>query len=163
MNDKVQLVGKKLNGSELKVHQVRRLSEEELSKCDRLSSQFAVARGKFNLFRIIHLNFESWEAFVKPSDAATHNTAYPDKMLEADRLILNLLSSTKALIDHFTQHYVQLYRHTPYEKDFEKLLGKLSSSHWSFAFFQDFRNFVQHCGLPTGSFHGQETGGIYGT
>lgn len=73
-------------------------------------------------------------------------------MVELDRLLLNYLSAAKSLLDHFRQHWIQHYRRTENEADFKNYIAKLEKESWAFAFFQDLRNFTQHCGLPVGNY-----------
>jgi hypothetical protein len=137
------------SGPETNLTEIRDLSEDEVIQYGKSMAVYAAARNRFRLFRIFHLNYKAWEGFVKATRKP--GGALGDEMLELDRLMLNFLTAAKALIDHFTQFYIQSHRKTPEENHFSELLDLLSGRSWAFAFFQDFRNFVQHCGLPTGS------------
>lgn len=108
----------------MQIHKVRELTEEEVNRSDEFMAVAAEARNRFRLFQILHLNYESWHSFTKsllrPEDLGA------DETIELDRLMLNFLTSARALIDHFRQYYVRTYRNTVQETALAGLLNKLT-------------------------------------
>jgi hypothetical protein len=136
-------------GNNLKIHFVRELSDEEDRKVDAHTKVFVANTRRFKLYAILKRNYAEWSKYttslLRPQTGLTE-----DEMNELDRLLSNFLASARSLIDHFKQYHKQTFRRTPSEEKYAEFIGRLESQCWAFAFFQDFRNFVQHCGLPVG-------------
>lgn len=137
--------------SNFHVEPVRELSEEEQEKIERFIKKAAHTRNRFKLFAILRRNYEQWWEFTR-SLLTPGGDLVMDDMLELDRLLLNFQSAAKSAIDHFRQEWVQTYRGTPEEKRFQEFIERIEKTSWAFAFFQDLRNFTQHCGLPVGNY-----------
>jgi hypothetical protein len=133
------------NDGAVSIRRLRALTEEE----HRLYTDFLAvavkARNRFRMFKLLELNYRAWDSLIKA--LLRPETLHEDEMLELDRMLLNFLTSARALLDHFTQYYVQAHRGTAEENKFRDYLETLTTKKWAFAFFQDFRNFIQHCGL----------------
>jgi hypothetical protein len=130
---------------------VRELSQEEVDKLEVYTKVVTTNRKRFALFLIVKRNYAEWFQYtttlLKPITGLTD-----DELSELDRLMLNFLSSARSLIDHFAQYYKQTHRNTSKEEKYSEYMAKLETHCWAFAFFQDLRNFTQHCGLPIGRY-----------
>jgi hypothetical protein len=140
-----------VTGPGINIHGIRELSEEEQNKLAAYTKLAASARNRFKLFTILKRNYSEWWKYTR-SLLSPGDDLEPDEMLELDRLMLNFLSSAKSVLDHFKQEWIQAFRKTDKEEDFMKFLKRLEDGCWAFAFFQDLRNFTQHCGLPVGNY-----------
>lgn len=140
------------------IQHVRELTSEEVDAAPKHSLVAAHARDRFLLFAILNRNFVAWDTYVHQIE--TVSAGFNEETLELNRLMSNYLSSARAVIDHFTQYYLHTYRRKPQEHDFEMFTQNLKATNWSYAFFQDFRNYVQHCGLPIGHFSGSSESGV---
>jgi len=145
-----------VTGPGINIHAVRELSESEQAKLAEFTALVASARNRFKLFTILKKNYSEWWEYTR-SLLSPGDNLEPDEMLELDRLMLNYLSSAKSLLDHFKQHWTQAHRNTDREAEFMKFIGKLEQGCWAFAFFQDMRNYTQHCGLPIGNYSRNST------
>ena len=138
-------------GPGMNVQGIREITEAEQAKIEEHKKLAVKARNRFKLFAILRRNYDEWwnytRSLLAPTDSLTQ-----DEMVELDRLLLNYLSAAKSLLDHFRQHWMQSYRRTENEADFKNYIDKLENESWAFAFFQDLRNFTQHCGLPVGNY-----------
>lgn len=145
------LAGSIFQGSNIHIEPIRELTSEEVVKLDQYTETATNARNRFKLFAILRRNYEQWlgytRSLLQPGDNLDR-----DELLELDRLLLNFLSAAKSTLDHFRQDWIQTYRGTDREGGLQERLGKLESTSWAFAFFQDLRNFTQHCGLPVGHY-----------
>jgi hypothetical protein len=145
------LVGIDENGGAIVPFFVRPLNPADV-KALRKHTQTAIQnRKRFQLFLIVKKNSAAWLrytlALLRPIDGLSE-----DEQVELDRLLMNFLSSARSLIDHFSQYHMQTFRKTADETKYKEYLAKLETNSWAFAFFQDLRNFTQHCGLPIGNF-----------
>jgi len=130
---------------------IRELSEEEQTRSAEYTEVAVDARNRFKLFTILRKNYQEWSDYTR--SLFTQEEGFTDdEIAELDRLQLNYLSSAKSLIDQFRQHWVQSHRNTDREKEYNDFIGRLGRNSWAFSFFQDLRNFTQHCGLPTGNY-----------
>ncbi len=130
---------------------VRTLSSSDVRALRKHTQTAIQNRKRFQLFLIVKRNYAEWLrytlALLKPINGLSE-----DEQVELDRLLMNFLSSARALIDHFAQYHKQTFRKTADETKYADYLAKLEANSWAFAFFQDLRNFTQHCGLPVGNF-----------
>jgi hypothetical protein len=68
--------------------------------------------------------------------------------LELNRLLLNYLASAYAIREHFNGSHKRRFRHDPSRKNsHENFIDKLCANSFAFAFFLDFRSYVQHRAL----------------
>ena len=140
-----------VTGPNFNIHGIRELSSEEQRKLEEYTKLTAQARSRFKLFTILQKNYREWWGYTR-SLLTPGDNLESDEMLELDRLMLNFLSSAKSVIDHFRQEWIQAFRKTEKEALFAAYIKKLEDGCWAFAFFQDLRNFTQHCGLPIGNY-----------
>jgi hypothetical protein len=149
----MQLIGFTANGNNF--HFVRDLREDELSNHKKYTPIFMEAHNRFKLFRILDGNYKEWDAYINllrgpgPRD-------YDNDFLKLDRLLLNYLTAAYTIQEHFQVSFVRRFRKDNGKlKEFDDFINGLCQSCWEFAFFLDFRNHVQHCGLGIGRFHRQ--------
>lgn len=133
------------------IHIIREIPEDEQKKYQQFAKIAAEARNRFKLFAILNKNYSEWWNYTR-SLLSPSGDLVEEEMLELDRLLLNFLSSTKSVLDHFRQHWIQAYRGTPQETEFPSFIEKIEAQSWAFSFFQDLRNFTQHFGLPVGNY-----------
>jgi hypothetical protein len=128
------------------IEEIRSLTADELAANEKYKPIVATARNRFRLFRYFHRSYTDWEkaiqSHLRPGSFGV------EEQHELDRLMFNLLTMGRALIDHFRQYYIQTFRHTAKEEDFKTFIALLETQSWAVAFFHDHRNYVQHCGLP---------------
>ena len=130
---------------------IRELTLDEQVKLRQFIDIAVAARNRFKLFTILAKNYQQWEAYTQSLFTAKEGFT-EDEMTELDRLQLNFFSSAKSLLDQFKQHWVHAHRKTERAKEYKAFIAGLEERSWAFAFFQDLRNFTQHCGLPTGNY-----------
>lgn len=140
-----------LYGGPLDFTPIRELSDEETQELEHHKSLWIAAKNRFVLFKILNRNYSVWVNYIH-SLLTSGDNLNDDQKAELDRLLMNFLSSAKALIDHFKQHWVQKHRDSEREKEFLDFTNRLCAEEWAFGFFQDLRNFTQHCGLPVGNY-----------
>jgi len=138
-----------ITGPGMHITGIRELTTNEVAKVDEYATVWSDARSRFKLFTILQRNYRQWKDYIQ-SLLVPDGDLDDDQMVELDRLQLNFLSAAKSLLDHFKTHWTQKHRNTPRDKAFVDFIHKLEDVCWAFAFFQDMRNFTQHCGLPVG-------------
>src|ERR1017187_421997 len=124
-SSKLELFGFRFGTGGINIHYIRELTDDEVLKYHEFTSIYAIARNRFLLFRILQGNYAEWEKFLL--SCKRRESSAIDEMVELDRLMLNLLTSARALIDHFTQYYVQTFRNTPAQNDFNTLIERLNT------------------------------------
>ncbi len=151
MQTVLQLVG--LNKSRGNFHVFRKLEENEIAEHQKYTPIIAEATNRFNLFRILAQNYSEWKSYVNSLlNATTNNTG--NEMLELDRLLLNYLTCAYTIQEHFKASFQRRFRSDDAkQKERADFIDGLCKVSWPFAFFLDFRNHVQHCGLGIGEFH----------
>ena len=145
MADLIPSLGGFRNDGTVSIHRLRALTKDEHRHYKEFLAITVKARNRFRMFKLLELNYRAWNSLIKA--LLRPETLHDDEMLELDRMLLNFLTTARALLDHFTQYYVQTYQGTSEENKFGDHLELLGTKNWAFGFFQDFRNFVQHCGL----------------
>lgn len=133
------------------MHPIRELTDEEVKKLDDYTALAMKYRSRFELFKILNRNYEEWWRYIQSLLRPVNGLSEPE-LLEIDRLLMNYMTSAKSVIDQCQGYYKQEFRGTPEEDDLKNYIKKCEQKSWPFAFYQDLRNFVQHCGLPTGKF-----------
>ena len=131
---------------------VRDLQGTEDSSHSRYTPIVAEARNRLSLFRILHRNFLEWRSFV--DDLLNPKTKEVDDTLdELNRLLLNYLTCSYTIREHFEVSFQHRYRTDPSKRDeYDKFVDSLGKNCWSFAFFLDFRGYVQHRGFGVGHY-----------
>jgi len=138
-------------GTTFNIVALRSLTADEQKKNEAYSQVAANARNRFKLFTILKGNYEQWWSYTRSLLVPAENLD-DDEMVELDRLLLNFQSAAKSVIDQFRQEWIQQFRGKSEENQYDEYIKKLEAGCWSFAFFQDLRNFTQHCGLPVGNY-----------
>ena len=130
---------------------VRKLTEEEVAKNTRFAPIYKEAENRLKLFKILGLNYEAWAKFTDALLSAEPDT--PDDLLTADQLLFNFLASAYGITEHFKVSFRQRFKKDPVKmQEYADFLDRLCAGSWATAFFFDFRNYVQHSGLPVGNF-----------
>jgi hypothetical protein len=132
---------------------VRDLTEEESAKHDAYAPVLAEARERLKLFQILSHNYREWKNYVDSllSARVGHRD---DEMQHLDRLLLNYLTCAYTIRQHFEVSFQQRFRKDKAkQKQYYDFLDKLCAASWEFAFFLDFRGYVQHRGLGIGFYN----------
>lgn len=138
-------------------HPIRDLTEDELSCHEHFQEPFSDAENRFTLFRILELNHRDWISYLH-SLLSVGAKQKIDNRLRLNQLILNYLTVSYAITQHFQKSYMQKFRKNKQKLDeYDAFLDRLQKGCWAFCFFQDFRNYVQHCELPIGAFSRRES------
>ena len=139
------------NGNRLQF--VRDLSSDEIAKHEKYISVFTDARSRFHLFKILGRNYVEWTSYINLLlNPLTNNDE--DAMLQLDRLLLNYLSCAYTIHEHFKTSFRRRFRKNEAKlKEYDDFINGLCKNSWEFAFFLDFRGYVQHCGLGIGHFN----------
>lgn len=133
-----------------KISVIRDLSPDEISQNQKYTPIIAEARNRLMLFRILEKNFKEWQDYLKEilNPKFSNDEEIAD---ELNRLLLNYLTCAYTIRKHFENSFQQRFRHDPKKQaEFETFLQKLCDNSWPFAFYLDFRGYVQHVGLAVG-------------
>ncbi len=72
--------------------------------------------------------------------------------MDLNRLILNILASSRMFLDHNEYNLKHKYGKTSKEfSDFKKMCSCKYDTNFSYRFLYKLRNFIQHCGMPIGT------------
>ncbi len=135
---------------------VRPLTEEELSQHAHLTEVVVEAKVRLKLFHLLSRNYEQWRAHLKAMLHPGPRDSSEDSQ-ELDRLMFNFLAVAYGIGEHFRVSYRRRYRRDAIRlKEYDDLIASMCKKSWAFAFFLDYRNFAQHCGLPIGNFQRNE-------
>jgi hypothetical protein len=130
---------------------IRKLTDAEIHKHRKYTPIFKEAENRLKLFQILRLNYETWKAFT--DSLLQPRETNPDPMLIADQLLFNFLASAYGITEHFGVSFRQRFKKHPQTiKDYAAFVERLCDGSWAFAFFLDFRNYVQHVALPVGRY-----------
>jgi hypothetical protein len=131
---------------------VRDLTKAEIDNHVAYAKVFAEARDRLRLFRILDHNFREWRSYL--DSLLTTQNIDSDKATEnIDRLLLNYLSCAYAIKKHFEVSLRQRFRKDSKKlKQYADFVNQLCLRSWAFAFFLDFRGYVQHRGLGIGEY-----------
>jgi hypothetical protein len=136
---------------------IRPLTTDELAYHDGARVTYCEAQSRFKLFRILELNYKAWDDFRQQLLQGGERDG-TDPILKFDHLMLNLLTSAYAITEHFAASLKRRFRGEAARLDeYRAMVERLCAESWAFAFFSDFRNYVQHCGLPIGQYRLSET------
>jgi len=134
------------------LHAVRNLTEAELEESNKYTPIYSEAKRRLQLFRVLALNYQEWLDYLKLL-LRPETTDHDEIELRLNQRLFNFLTNAYTIHEHFETSYRRRFR-----KDAKKLEAhkkhesNLESTYWSYAFFSDFRNYVQHCDMPVGSF-----------
>lgn len=131
---------------------LRDLSVEELKLDAVYRPVVTEARSRFALFRILDQNFSEWSSYLN-SLLSPNPLDDSAARLNLDRLLLNYLHGAYALRQHFETLFQQRLRtDDASQKKYKILVDQLCQTSWPFAFFLDFRHYLNHEGLAIGFF-----------
>ena len=134
-------------------HLVRKLTEQEIDNYNKFQPIVAEAHNRFKLFRILRDNFNEWITYIGSLLTSSPRNEENDWQ-QLDRLLLNYLTCAYTIQEHFMVSYRQRFRKDePKLKDYEDFLNRVCQTSWAFAFFLDFRGYIQHRELGIGYFH----------
>jgi len=134
-------------------HFVRDLEANEVAEHERFTPIIAEARNRFNLFQILGHNYSEWKSYV---DSLLNAKTMCDgsEILQLDRLLLNYLTCAYTIQEHFQVSFQRRFRKDKVkQREYRDFIDGLCKNSWEFAFFLDFRGYVQHCGLGVGHFN----------
>jgi hypothetical protein len=144
--------------SELQFAIVRDLSETEISDHLKYVPIIGEARDRLKLFKILQGNYREWREYLNGllnSRAGNHE----QEALELDRLVLNYLTCAYTIREHFKVSFVQRFRNDAQKRNGHRdFIDGLCKHSWAFAFFLDFRGYVQHRGLGIGCYQRKISG-----
>jgi hypothetical protein len=136
-------------------HRVRNLTEDEVQKHQQFKKIVNEVSNRLKLFRFLETNYLEWSAYLKALLSPDHRNVEDEKD-GLDRLLLNYLTCAYTIREHFKVSYRQRYRGDAAKlKEYEDFRAAVCKQHFGFAFFLDFRGFVQHKALPVGHFSKQ--------
>jgi hypothetical protein len=125
---------------------LRPLTNDENAGIERFAPEVAKGRDHFRLFRIFNANYS--ELINTISRSLRVGEMEDAEKVEFDRVLLNLLSSGRAITDHFTKYFSAKFGDTDRNDELKKYFSRLREESWAVAFIEDVRNFIQHEGLP---------------
>jgi hypothetical protein len=132
---------------------VRKLNEAEVASYEKYSPTIAEAHNRFKLFRILGQNYNEWIAYIN-SLLSSQSRNEENDWLQLDRLLLNYLTCAYTIQEHFMVSFRRRFRKTPAKiNEYGDFMDKVCKTSWAFAFFLDFRGYIQHCELGIGHFH----------
>jgi hypothetical protein len=143
------------NSATSNFNRVRPLTADEIAMDERSRPVFSEARERLKLFQILKLNYQAWESHLQSE--MTPGKPKGDGHLLLDQLMLNFLNTVYAITEHFRLSYMQRYKNDGAKiGERKEFIRKLHADSWAVAFFADFRNYVQHCALPIGTYNRDE-------
>ncbi|HTX22455.1 MAG TPA: hypothetical protein VMD27_11460 [Candidatus Aquilonibacter sp.] len=136
-------------------HLVRNLTDAEVTNYEKYTPIVAEARNRFKLFRILGSNFNEWTGYISSLlNSQVRNDE--NDWLQLDRLLLNYLTCAYTIQEHFKASFQRRFRKDAVKlKEYSDFLDKLYHSAWAFAFYIDFRGYIQHCELGIGNYQRQ--------
>lgn len=129
-------------------HGLREFTPEQFREYERISAEFAMLRKKFSLLLILEQNYSALDSFIKGAEASnTINIKMAST--EANRHFMNYLCAGYTLREHLEASFEHDFGRNsePFNK-FKNFIGRMEAQYFEYAFFQDFRNFVQHYSFP---------------
>lgn len=133
-------------------HIIRNLTNEEIANYEKYQPTLAEAHNRFKLFRILGENFKEWVNYINSLLTSQPRNDEFD-WLQLDRLLLNYLTCAYTIQEHFKASFQRRFRKdTAKLKEYDDFVEKLCETSWVFAFFLDFRGFIQHCELGVGHY-----------
>jgi hypothetical protein len=135
----------------LDLHRIRDFTPEQFADFEKTFAEFIKLEQKFSLLRILELNFLALDSFVKKLQESNNNLDAYTVLAEMNRHFMNYLSSAYSLREHIKSSISPNFgRQSEHTSKYAKFLELLTKTHFEYAFFQDFRDFAQHCGFPVG-------------
>ena len=135
------------------VSDLRELTSDEVKLHSIYTPIVVEARNRLRLFKILAKNYDEWSAYIKRLLSAD-DIEHDDVQDELNRLILNYLTFAYTIREHFEVSYRQRFKKDVKKLEkYEAFIDRLCDKSWAFAFFSDFRGYVQHRGLAVGRFN----------
>lgn len=132
------------------IHLIRDLTDSEIEEYLSRKENHIKLRQRLSLLYINERNFADLEAYRNSPAVSINMDILP--LFELNRLFMNYLSSAYALREHLKTHIRRDFgRGSQNDANYNRFLEALEAAHMPYAFYQDFRNFVQHCGFPIGN------------
>lgn len=111
---------------------IRDLTNEERLSHEEYSILYRKAESRLNLFSILHLNYTDWVEFIKNPKRQDFSLA----KLKLNQLMLNILTCTYAIHEHFERLYTQINRKNENAKtQYDEFQKTLRNTNWAYAFF----------------------------
>jgi hypothetical protein len=118
--------------------------------------QFSYDQQLFEIVRTNYIEFAKAMSgyLAEYVDNPSMNWSRADEIIkEANRLILNFLSSVRTFLDHSELHLKRRYgKDSQQVKRYEEICSQQYDGEFSYRFVYQLRNYVQHCGMPVGHF-----------
>ena len=110
-----------------------------------------VLRNHDDIFNKFDAVVEGWLEMIK-SGKYPERKEFDECFLEANRLLLNYLSSYKTFVDHLQTYITRTYggEGTPEYQEFKTITAVFYDNSFAYRFFYALRNYAQHCGVPVG-------------
>jgi len=129
---------------------IRELTAAQLAEHEEHHSDFLRLRQKLTLLHVLEENYSALNSFIRELQASSRVDANR-ALSETNRHFMNYLSAAYALREHLTTALTRDFGHGSEEvSKFRSFVELLEQKCFAYAFFQDFRNYVQHCGFPVG-------------
>lgn len=134
---------------------IRSIASADLDKVWKAMHQlgdFATCCGLYEICEANYQSILSHYSTLKEGIESNRHRAHEymeEAFQEMNRLLLNYLASFRTLLDHLATRYTRLDRQgSSYLDDFKRITAACYDSSFSYRFFYQLRNYVQHCGLP---------------
>jgi len=129
------------------LHFIRELAPDEIADYKKCKTKFLVLRQRFSLLFILDQNFAALESCAEK--LRTSETSDAVALSEINRHFMNYLFSAYALREHLETAIARDFgRESVSVSKLDRFFQLMEQKCFAYAFFQDFRNYVQHCGLP---------------
>lgn len=141
-------------GGENQIVKERPLAPDELKFISEAREVLTAFNNHPALVSIVSLNVADFRQYLQQV-AGEHRqpsfVALPQIILNANRLVLNVLTALRTFRDHSrTIAYRRYGRRSQFVADWQALIATKEKQFFSYRFLYDLRNYVQHCGMPVG-------------
>jgi hypothetical protein len=131
---------------------IRELTDDEIANYEKFTPIVAEAHNRFKLFRILGSNFNEWTSYIN-SLLNPQSRNDENDWLQLDRLLLNYLTCAYTIQEHFKASFQRRFRKDAAKlKEYRDFVDKICRTSWAFAFYLDFRGYIQHCELGIGHY-----------
>ena len=125
----------------------RNLTAAEIEQHEKLSPFVIEARERLSLFRILDRNYSDWRNYLDSLLSLTFKEG-AEISQELNRFLLNYLTFAYTIQEHFLVSFRQRFKKDQSTlKKYDSFIDRLCKACWPFAFFLDYRGYVQHVGL----------------
>ena len=174
---------RKTSGHHHEIIFIRPVSSAELERFHTALNDLGNYSNYCGLYEICDKNYSSIISYLLslkdsfPQNRNRLNEYVEESLQETNRLFLNYLSSSRTFLDHLKTRYTRLQNQGysalnsykvvlmgySYFDDYQRMTTACYDSNFAYRFFYKLRNYVQHCGLPLGSMHIDESPGPNGS